>query len=190
MMRLQKQTQCEENTIWRIVDVRLKRLNFRKYEKAAKQIRTRTFYSTDREFVIFGPDLFPTTTKKKEIQKKQSRWSPKNRETGKFENENNNNKKMPKQIKVTNVKFVFKYFFSSRSSVLLFGMIVLLTSSTWGSKFYLIFVFFFLQNFLFVFRGSDFGNLVLVRSLSLSLSHSRSIRAVNLNCCWHFSIYC
>lgn len=27
-------------------------------------------------------------------------------------------------------------------------------------------------------------------SLSLSLSHSRSIRAVNLNCCWHFSIYC
>lgn len=59
-----------------------------------------------------------------------------------------------------------------------------------GFKILFDFRFFFLQNFLFVFRGSDFGNLVLVRSLSLSLSHSRSIRAVNLNCCWHFSIYC
>lgn len=44
-----------------------------------------------------------------------------------------------------------------------------------GFKILFDFRFFFLQNFLFVFRGLDFGNLVLVRSLSLYLSHTLAL---------------
>lgn len=87
---------AKTNSMWGEYDLKNRRCPSEKVKLPKRRESSKTdthahvlFY---RSWICYFWSGFISNNNKKRNSKKQSRWSPKNRETGKFENENNNNK--------------------------------------------------------------------------------------------------